>query len=64
MQAARNMINSQIPYMFDVLGKVPIWPQRDIIMRNMQESNKADYSSTFMILELKIENPMSLVLQS
>uniref|UniRef100_A0A8C5ARI5 DDE Tnp4 domain-containing protein n=1 Tax=Gadus morhua TaxID=8049 RepID=A0A8C5ARI5_GADMO len=66
-QTASTIFNSWIHYMFDVLGELPIWPHRDVIAQNMPETYKADYPSTFAILdctELKIERPTSLVLQS
>ena len=67
MQKASNIFSSWIHYMFDLLGELPVWPHRDIIAQNMPETYKADYPSTFAILdctELKMERPMSLVLQS
>lgn len=53
--------------MFDVLGELPTWPHRDVIAQNMPETYKADFPSTFAILdctELKMERPTSPVLQS
>ncbi|XP_048044353.1 uncharacterized protein LOC125267090 isoform X2 [Megalobrama amblycephala] len=42
MQAASNIFNSWIHYMFDVLGELPIWPHRDVITQNMPETYKVD----------------------
>ena len=67
MQTASNIFNSWIRYMFDVLSELSIWPHRDVIVQNMPKTYKADYLSTFAILdctELKMERPTSLMFQS
>uniref|UniRef100_A0A8C6TVD4 THAP-type domain-containing protein n=1 Tax=Neogobius melanostomus TaxID=47308 RepID=A0A8C6TVD4_9GOBI len=63
MQTASNIFNSWIHYMFYVLGEIPIWPHRDVITLNMPKAYKADYPSTFAILdctELHMERPRTL----
>lgn len=53
--------------MYDSLGKLSIWPHRDVISENMQAKFKEEFPNTFAILdctELKIQRPSSLVLQS
>lgn len=67
VQTASNIFNSWIYFMFDVLGELPVWPHRDVISQNMPKTFKADYPSTFAILdctELKMQRPTSLLLQS
>ncbi|KAK0134187.1 hypothetical protein N1851_030250 [Merluccius polli] len=61
------LINSWVDYMFDSLGKLSVWPHRDIISEHMPAKFKEQFPNTFAILdgtELKIEKPRSLVLQS
>lgn len=61
------LFNSWIDFMYDRLGSVSIWPHRDIIRENMPDSYKAEFPTTFAILdctEIKTEKPSSLLLQS
>lgn len=53
--------------MFTVLGELPAWPHRDIIMAQMPGKFREEFPTTMAILdctELKIQTPTSLVLQS
>lgn len=61
------LFNSWVDYMFGVLGELPVWPHRDILISHMPDKYKNDFPTTLAILdctELKIEKPSSLVLQS
>ncbi len=61
------LFNSWVDYMFDVLGELPAQPHGDIIISQMPDKYKNDIPSTMAILdciELKIEKPSSLLLQS
>ena len=67
LQSVSTLINSWVDYMFEILGKLSVWPHRDVISENMPAKFKEQFPNTFAILdgtELKIEKPSSLVLQS
>lgn len=67
LQSVSTLINSWVDYMYDSLGKLSIWPHRDVISENMPAKFKEEFPNTFAILdctELKIQRPSSLVLQS
>ncbi|KAK0138850.1 hypothetical protein N1851_024608 [Merluccius polli] len=63
LQSVSTLINSWVDYMFDSLGKLSVWPHRDIISEHMPAKFKEQFPNTFAILdgtELKIEKPRSL----
>ncbi len=67
MQSVRTLFSSWIGFMFDRLGNLSVWPHRDIIAENMPEHYKAEFPTTFAILnctEIKIEKNSSLLVQS
>lgn len=67
LQSVSTLINSWVDYMYETLGKLSIWPHRDVISENMPAEFKEEFPNTFAILdcaELKIQRPSSLVLQS
>ncbi len=67
LQSVSTLINSWVDYMYDSLGKLSIWPHRDVISENMPAKFKEEFPNTFAILdctELKIQRPSSLVFQS
>ena len=67
LQSVSTLINSWVDYMFEILGKLSVWPHRDVISENMPAKFKEQFPNTFAILdgtELKIQKPSSLVLQS
>lgn len=56
-----------VGYMYKKLGSLSIWPHRDIITLHMPGEYKADFPTSFGILdctELNIQKPSSLRLQS
>ncbi|XP_051813815.1 uncharacterized protein LOC127536712 isoform X2 [Acanthochromis polyacanthus] len=56
-----------VDYMYNKLASLSIWPHRDIITSQMPDKYKADYPTSFGILdctELRIQKPSSLQLQS
>lgn len=66
-RTASTLFNSWIDYMFGVLGELPVWPHRHVIISHMPDKYKCDFPTTMAILdctELKIERPSSLILQS
>ncbi|XP_042598846.1 uncharacterized protein LOC109111146 isoform X2 [Cyprinus carpio] len=67
MQSVRTLFSSWIDFMYDRLGNLSVWPHRDIIAENMPDNYKAEFPTTFAILnctEIKIEKPSSLLGQS
>lgn len=61
------LFNSWIDFMYGRLGNVSIWPHRDSIRENMPDNYRAEFPTTFAILdctEIKTEKPTSLLLQS
>ncbi|CAM4658746.1 unnamed protein product [Leuciscus chuanchicus] len=61
------LFNSWIDFMYGRLGNMSIWPHRDRITENMPDNYRAEFPTTFAILdgtEIKIEKPTSLLLQS
>ncbi|XP_016367233.1 uncharacterized protein LOC107707669 isoform X1 [Sinocyclocheilus rhinocerous] len=67
MQSVRTLFSSWIDFMYDRLGNLSVWPHRDIIADNMPDNYKAEFPTTFAILnctEIKIEKPSSLLAQS
>lgn len=67
MQSVSTLFTSWVDFMYGRLGNVSVWPHRDIITENMPENYKAEFPTTFAILdctELKIEKPSSLLVQS
>ncbi|XP_058604584.1 uncharacterized protein LOC131522822 isoform X2 [Onychostoma macrolepis] len=67
MQSVRTLFGSWIGFMYDRLGNLSVWPHRDIIAENMPNDYKAEFPTTFAILnctEIKIEKPSSLLVQS
>ncbi|ROI81784.1 hypothetical protein DPX16_22019 [Anabarilius grahami] len=67
MQSVSTLFSSWVDFMYGRLGNVSVWPHRDIITENMPEIYKAEFPTTFAILdctELKIEKPSSLLVQS
>lgn len=66
-RSAGTLFNSWVHYMFGVLGELPVWPHRDVIISQMPNKYREDFATSLAILdctELKIERPSSLVLQS
>lgn len=61
------IFNSWIDFMYGRLGSMSIWPHRDSITENMPDNYRAEFPTTFAILdatEIKTEKPTSLLLQS
>lgn len=66
VQSVSTLFNSWIYFMYGRLGSVSVWPHRDSITEKMPNTYKADFPTTFAILdctEIKIEKPSSLLLQ-
>lgn len=67
MQIISTLFSSWIDFMYDRLGSEPVWSHRDIIAKNMPDDYKAEFPTTFAILdcaEIKIEKPSSLLVQN
>ena len=67
VQSVSTLFNSWIDFMYGRLGNLSVWPHRDSITENMPDNYKAEFPTTFAILdctEIKIEKPSSLLLQS
>ncbi|XP_055065067.2 uncharacterized protein [Misgurnus anguillicaudatus] len=67
MQIVSTLFSSWIDFMYGRLSSVPVWSHRDIIAKNMPDNYKAEFPTTFAILdcaEIKIEKPSSLLVQN
>ncbi len=67
VQSVNTLFSSWIDFMYGRLGNLSVWPHRDIITENMPDNYKAEFPTTFAILdctEIKIEKPSSLLVQS
>ncbi|XP_057187997.1 uncharacterized protein LOC130553195 isoform X2 [Triplophysa rosa] len=65
IQSVSTLFSLWIDFMYDRLG-VSVWPHRDIITKNMPDDYKAEFPTSFAILdctEIKIEKPSSLLVQ-
>lgn len=66
IQSVSTLFSLWIDFMYDRLG-VSVWPHRDIITKNMPEDYKAEFPTSFAILdctEIKIEKPCSALVES
>lgn len=66
-QSISILFNSWIDFMFTTLGRLPMWPHRDVITQKMPSKYRSEFPTTFAILdctEIKIQQPSSLKLES
>lgn len=66
-QAVSEILNAWIDHSYLLLGIIPIWPHRDVIIESMPPQYKSEFPSTLAIIdctELKTEKPSSLKLKS
>lgn len=52
--------------MFHRFGSIPLWPNRDVLIRNMPPKFKEEFPTTFLIIdgtEIKVQRPTSLQFQ-
>ncbi len=67
LQSAGIAFNTWLSNMYGKLGQLPIWPHRDVILRNMPTKYKKDFPTSMVLIdatELKTEVPCALGLQS
>ena len=67
IQSVSTLVNSWIDFMFTTLGRLPMWPHRDVLTQNMPKKYRSQFPTTFAILdctEIRIQTPSSLALQS
>ena len=66
-QDAGSLFREWINFMYYRFGSVPLWPERDVIIKNMPSKFREDFPTVLLILdgtELKMEKPSSLRSQS